>query len=225
MADPITSTLADLQALGLFVGVGDVYVAQLTTQDTETEAPVYAAPIVAAEAVSVGLTPTYAEGTQSASDRTIRKIKLLKGMDVAIEYPRIKAEVSAMLLGRGIDANGGEVGGDGMAPEVAVGVCATRDDGTRLMRWIYKVRFSEGQRTDKTAEEGTIAYTIPTLEGSGVPLTYLYAGADNKTVRAVQYVADTANPACKWTPETFFAQVVGPWSTAQASETQGGEGA
>lgn len=214
MGEPITSTLAELQALGLYNGVGDIYIAMLQTEDTEADPPVYGEPVVAAEAVSVGLTPEFAEGTQSASNRVIRKLKILKTMSVALEYPRMKAEVRAAVLGRAMDANGGEVAGDAMAPLCAVGVSATRDDGTMLMRWIYKVRFAEGQSTDKTQEDGTITYTIPTLEGTGVPTTYQHAGADGKKAHIVQYVADTANAGCKWTPETFFAQVVGPWSTA-----------
>ena len=59
----ITSTLEELQALGLYTGVGDVYIAKMTTEDTTAQAPVYNTPILAAEAVSIGLTPVYAEGT------------------------------------------------------------------------------------------------------------------------------------------------------------------
>ena len=210
----ITSTLEELQALGLYTGVGDVYIAKMTTEDTTAQAPVYNTPILAAEAVSIGLTPVYAEGTQSASNRTIRKVKILKGMDPVIEYPRMKQDVYAMLLGHELDANGGEAGGDTRAPVVAVGVCATRDDGTCLMRWIYKVTFSEAARTDTTEEEGQVAYTIPTIEGNGVPLTWEYVRSDGKREHIVQYVADTANAACRWTPETFFAEVCGPWSEA-----------
>lgn len=214
MGEPITSTLAELQALGLYNGVGDIYVAMLKTEDTETEAPIYDTPVVAAEAVSIGLTPEFAEGTQSASNRVIRKLKILKTMGVALEYPRMKATVRAAVLGRAMDDKGGEVAGDAMAPLCAVGVSATRDDGTQLMRWIYKVRFAEGQSTDKTQEDGALTYTIPTMEGVGVPTTYLHAGADGKKAHIVQYVADTANAECKWTPETFFAKVVGPWDEA-----------
>ena len=214
MSEPITSTLAELQALGLYNGVGDVHVAMLKTEDTESTPPVYDTPVVAAEAVSVGLTPEYAEGTQSASNRVIRRTKILKTIGVSVEYPRMKALVRAAVLGRAMDDKGGEVAGDAMAPLCAVGVSATRDDGTMLMRWIYKVRFSEGQRTDKTQEDGTVAYTIPTLDGIGVPTTYLHTGKDGKKVHIVQYVADTANADCTWTPDTFFAQVVGPWSEA-----------
>lgn len=215
--DTITSTLADLSALGLFVGVGDVYVAMMTKEDTKAEKPEYAAPVIACEAVSVGQTPTYAEGSQSASDRTIRKVRVLKGMSVKVEYPRMLAKVRSMILGRKIDANGGELVGDSTAPLCAVGTRATRDDGTKLMRWVLKCRASEGEITDKTAEEGSVAYTIPTINLDGVPLAYETEGIDNHTVHMVQYVADTANPDCKWTEETFFASVVGPWSTAAES--------
>ncbi|MDO5299941.1 MAG: hypothetical protein Q4F18_10975 [Clostridia bacterium] len=210
--DTITSTLADLNALGLYTGVGDVYIAMMTKEDTRAEKPTYSTPVIACEAVSVGQTPTYAEGSQSASDRTIRKIKVLKGMDVKVEYPRMKADVRSMILGRKLDDNGGELVGDSMAPLCAVGTCATRDDGTRVMRWIFKCRASEGEITDNTAEEGSINYTIPTISLAGVPLSYETPGVNGEAVHLVQYVADTAHAGCKWTEETFFAAVVGPWS-------------
>ncbi len=210
---PVTSNLEQLVQLGLYTGMGDIYLARMTKEDTATTPPEYAMPYLAMEGIRCGLTPQYAEGSQSASNRTIRKIRMLTGIDVALEYPRELPEVRCDVLGQQMDENGGERGGDGMAPLFAVGVMATRDDGTSLMRWIYKVRFSEGNAEMRTEEEGTIAYQIPTLEGKGVRLAYEAARTDGKKEHLVQYKMDTANAKCKMTPEAFFAKVQGPWDT------------
>lgn len=207
--ETLTSTLADLEKLGLYNGVGDVYIAFQTNGGAAATKPTYSKPILACEAVSIGLTPGYAEGSQSASNRTVRKKKLLKTMDVKVEYPRMKADVRAAILALSVDKNGGAAMGDGLPPQIAVGVITTRDDGTQVMRWVYNCSASEGSIEGKTGEEGSIAYQIPTIEMAGIPLAYRVNG-----MAVVMYEADTADAACKWTEETFFADVVGPWSEA-----------
>ena len=221
------STLEMLQELGLYVGMGDIYLAKMLTKGTASVPPTYAAPYLACEGISCGLTPQYAEGKQAASDRMIRKTKILTGMNIKLEYPRVLPEVRCDMLGRTMDANGGELIGDGMAPDFAVGVCATRDDGTKMMRWIYDVQFAEGDTQMKTMEDGTIEYQIPTIDGVGSRLAYEHALEDGKTVRLTEYVYDTAGKESPMTAEAFFAAVQAPWAAAQAaaaSETgDGGE--
>lgn len=209
----VTSNLELLSKLGLYTGMGDIYLAPMTKEDTATTPPQYGAPYLAMEGIRCGLTPQYAEGTQSASNRTIRKVKTLTGLDIALESPRVLPEVRCDMLGRKMDEKGGELVADGMAPLFAVGVMATRDDGTCHMRWIYKVRFAEGSIEMRTEEEGNISYQIPTLEGSGVRLAYESARSDGKKEHLVQYEMDTANAKCAMTPEAFFAEVQGPWAT------------
>jgi len=208
------STLEKLQELGLFVGMGDVYLAKMIKKDTPDTPPEYDTPYLACEGISCGLTPQYAEGKQPASDRMIRKTKILTGMDVKVEYPRVLPAVRCDMLGRTVDANGGELIGDGLAPDFAVGVCATRDDGTYMMRWIYCVNFAEGESQMRTMEDGTVAYQIPTIKGSGTRLAYRYTpGNGAKPVRLTEYVYDTAGRENAMTPETFFSRVRAPWDT------------
>lgn len=213
MAD-IVSNLELLNELGLYTGMGDIYLAEMTTEDTATTPPAYATPYLACEGITCGLTPQYAEGSQSASDRTIRKLSMMTGMEIKAEYPRVLPAVRCHMLGREMDANGGELVGDGMPPLFAVGVYATRDDGTYLMRWIYKVRFHEGATNMKTMEDGAIEYQIPTIEGDGVRLSYRHETAGGSTVRLTEYVYDSAGQESPMTPETFFSQVRGPWAQA-----------
>ena len=220
----IESSAALLNELGLFVGMGDVYLAEMTTEDTAATPPVYGTPYLAVEGISCGLTPVYAEGSLNASDKSVRSLKMMTGMDVAMESPRVLPKVRCHVLGREMDENGGELVGDGMPPLMAVGVYATRDDGTYLMRWIYKVRFSEGKTDMKTGEDGTIAYQIPTLEGKGVRLAYRHKTAGGKTVRLTEYVYDSAKQEEPMTPEEFFSQVRYPWAApAEAAATTGEE--
>ena len=129
-------------------------------------------------------------------------------------------QVMAYLHGRKIDANGGETVGDNVSPEFAVGIKATRDDGSAVMRWLFMCTLSEGNLDHATREDGTIAYQIPTLEGSALPLAYEYdepaldTGSDAVKVHPIQYKADTAEAGGKWTEDNFFTAVVGPWSDA-----------
>lgn len=208
----IESSAELLNALGLYTGMGDIYLAEMTKEDTAAAPPQYGTPYLAVEGISCGLTPVYAEGSLNASDKSVRSLKMLTGMDVAMEYPRVLPKVRCHVLGREMDENGGELVGDGMPPLMAVGVCATRDDGSYHMRWIYKVRFSEGKTDMKSAEDGTIAYQIPTLEGKGVRLAYRHKTASGKTVRLTQYEYDSATQETPMTPEEFFSQVRYPWA-------------
>lgn len=218
MASPetLTSSLEQLQKLGLFNGVGDIYLAMMTKEGTETEKPTFTKPMVAAEGVELGLTPVYAEGSQSASNRTVRKVKTLMGYDVRIAYPRMLATIRDYILAHTRDAKGGSVMGDQLQPYVAVGIKETRDDGTCSMRWIYKVRFNEQNVDAKTAEEGTIAYQIPVLEGSAVRCNTKITPSDGSApFYPAAYAADTGDESCTWTEETFFADV--PWYTAEGA--------
>ena len=213
MADNITSTLGELQEIGVFSGLGDVYIAFLTSKGDKTTAPTYKTPILAAEGIRVTLTPSYAEGSLSASNRTIRKIKILKSVGVSQEYPRIKADVLAALHGQTIDKNGGEAVGDATPADIALGIKATRDDGTCVLRWLFCGKLTEGNNEHETEEDGQINYGTPTLEGDFVPLPYEQI-ANGKAIHVIQYKADTASAACKWTEDKFFEAVAGPWSTA-----------
>lgn len=213
---PVVGTLTQLQALGINDGVGDIYAALMTTEDTGSSAPVYGTPDLIAEAVDFSLKPNYAETTKSASNRTIRKIKRLTTVDFSATIPRITAAMRQRYLGRVVDGNGGELVADALAPNCAIGFCITRDDESKLMGWLLKVRLNEGELSSKTREDGSIEYQDQTIEGSGVKLAYEYvtgSGANEKSWGVVMYLADTADENCQWTQSTFFAAVRTPWST------------
>lgn len=199
--------LAALEVLGLFTGVSDIYAAMMTKEGSASEPPTYDKPFLLCETTEAGLTPTYAEGKLTASNRSIRRRKMLTGMTTKVSYPRVTAANRAKVLGRAV-SGGREIIGDGMTPKCAIGLSETRDDGTMVMRWILQGEFAEGDVTAKSEEDDTIAYTIPTLEHTSVRVAYRMALGDGTFVRPVQIVCDTALAANKaMTPETFFASV------------------
>lgn len=199
--------LAALSALGLYTGVSDTYCAMMTAEGSQATPPTYGTPFLLCETTEAGLTPTYAEGSLSASNRAIRKRKMLTGMTTKISLPRVTVENRAKVLGRTM-SGGMEIVGDGAAPKCAIGLCETRDDGTMVMRWILQGEFAEGEVTAKSEEDDTIEYTIPTMEHTAVRVYYRLPLGGGKTVRPVQIVCDTALDANKdVTPETFFASV------------------
>ena len=210
---PTPGTLAQLQALGLYDGVGDIYAALMTTEDTNTSAPVYGDVDLIAEAVDFSLTRNYSEGTKSASNRVIRKIKRLSTVDFSATIPRMTPAMRQKYFGHAVDTNGGELIADALAPYCAIGLCETRDDDTVLMRWLLKLRMNEGDVSAKTREDGTIEYHDPTIEGSAVKLSYTWTDSSSHEWAIVEYIADTADENCQWTKATFFAAVRGPWST------------
>jgi len=211
MSAPV-STLNAIQAMGVYDGLGDIYLAKMTDKGNASTPPTWETPILACEGVQISLQPQYAEGSQSASNRVIRKQKRLTSLSVTVQYPRMLPEVMAYIHGRSLDANGGETVGDNISPEFAMGIKATRDDGTVVMRWLYMGTLTEGNLDHATREDGTITYQIPTLEGSFLPISYEHTEGGVK-VHPVQYKLDTENSGAAWTEDTFFAAVVGPWAS------------
>jgi len=207
MPETLTSTLEELQSLGVFTGMGDIWMAVITNAETATAPATYGTPILIAEGAAFGITPEYAEGTLNASDRTVRDRKQPTGYTIRMEYPRIKAAIRAYLLGHAVDSKGGELLSDGDSPYVAIGYSAHRDSGKPLLRWIYKVKFSEQTIEDKTAEDGRIDYRIPVLEGKAVRCNNTVTLADGRKGRPLRYDADLENAACTWTEESFFEAV------------------
>lgn len=206
-ATTFAADLAALQALGLYTGVSDVYIAIQSAEGTSTTPPTYEAPFLACELTEVGLTPTYSEGKLAASNRSIRKRKVLTGMTTKVSYPRMLPEKRAKVLGHDI-VGSREILSDGAAPKCAVGIAETRDDGTMVMRWVLQGEFAEGEVSAKSEEDDTISYTIPTLEHTATRIAYRMTVGEGRIVRPVEIICDTALAANKdVTPETFFAAV------------------
>lgn len=151
---------------GYYTGMLDVYVAKLKTEDTAAAAPTYDTPQMLGMGIEVTITPQYREGALHASNRAVRRQKLIDRYEVKCNTDALKADVLAMVLGRTTDGGGVQVvGGGNRPPEIALGFVRTRDDGSKEYWWLLKGKMQEGASTAKTSEDN-IEYQTPTLEGT-----------------------------------------------------------
>ena len=187
-----TITKQDLMALGQYNGISDLAYAVMTTEETDVTPPVYGKVTLAGESIEIGLTPNTSEGKLSASNRTVRRVKIPDTITLTTSLAALPPDVRAEVLGRIVDANGMEVVGDSMPPYVALRYAGTRDDGSQLIRWILKARASETTVTDKTSEEGTISYQTPAIEFVAVRRADVITGPNGRAVHPLYFELDTA---------------------------------
>lgn len=168
---------------GVFTGVLDFYYAKMITPDTSTTAPVYGTPKVLGMAIEATITPSYAEGRLDASNKRIKAKKRIASYTASLNPANIAPDVYKDILGRVQDENGVQTinGANAVAPTVALGLCATYDDGTREFWWLLSCTFAEITRAFKT-ESDAIEYQTPTIEAECIPL---------KNTADIASVADT----------------------------------
>lgn len=194
MPDNMAVTKQDLMGLGLFSGVTDLAFAIMEQEETDTVPPKYGDVMLLGENVETGLTPTYAEGKQSASNRSVREARIMTSLTLRATASALHYKSRAAVLGRPVDSSGVEAVSDAMPPLCAVRYAGTRDDGTQLIRWILKCRASELTVTDKTSESGSIAYQLPIIEFQGVRRADAITTADGQKVHPIVFELDTARP-------------------------------
>lgn len=152
--------------VGYYEGILDMYYAPITTDDSATSAPVYGTPAVLGKSIEVTISPRYREGALYASNAAVRREKRIDGYDVTLNVDQVIPSVRTVLLGRQKDSSGVEIiKGTQQAPYVAIGFAQTLDNGAQELWWIYKGKFSEGEKTAKTRGE-EIEYQTPTLTGT-----------------------------------------------------------
>ena len=74
---------------GYFTGILDLYYAPMTTEDTNSAAPVYDTPKVLAKSIEVTITPTYREGKLQASNATVRNQKRIDTYTVSLHVETV----------------------------------------------------------------------------------------------------------------------------------------
>ena len=156
-------TLEAVQALGIYDGVANIWIAMMTTEDTADTPPEYEAPELLGEGIAVTLTPVVRAGTLYAGNRKARDRADPDGYTLSVETAAVPPRVRRKILGRQVDAKGVEFDAAGKAPLLAVLYETTRDDGTSLFRWLYKGRASERTATDRTRGEN-FEWATPTIE-------------------------------------------------------------
>jgi len=138
----------------------------MTTEDTALAAPVYGTPEVLGQSIEIGLKPRYREGRLDASNKVLRRKKIIDGYDVSLGLADISADLQAQMFGRATDSNGVQiVAGRGDPAKCALGLCFTRDNGHKELWWLYKGEFYEMEKSGKTDGE-KMEYQTPKVEGS-----------------------------------------------------------
>lgn len=187
---------------GVFTGVLDVYYAEMTTADTASTAPVYGTPAILGKAIEVTITPTVNEGQLSASNKRVKWTKKITGYEISMNTDNVDPAVLAKVLGRtSTTAKVQYVNSAQVIPNIALGFCATYDDGTKELWWIYKCQCAEITRDMKTEEGDNVEYNTPTLEAVAMPLL------NNGNLAAVcdTNVVTTASIASGWFTNVFLA--------------------
>ena len=213
-ADFLKMTVADqealLAALGIYNGVGTMVAAVMETEDTPSMPPKYGPVFRCGEGIEYGLTPSFAEGELYGSNSAIRKESLVNYYDFKANLARILPNAASLLLGRVTDKNGIGLVSDRNAPYVAVGFEATRDDGTRVLRWLLKGRLKEETVTFKT-KSGSVEYQTPTIEGTFIfrrDEVSITLGDQTRKVRPIIASLDTATGEEQAAlADTFFDKV------------------
>lgn len=156
---------------GVFTGILDLYYAKMTTSDGASTAPVYGSPAVLGRGIEVTITPQFAEGKLDASNRRIKWKKKLTGYTIAMNPDNIAPSVIKDVLGRKIDPTNKfqRINVDADAPNIALGFCATYDDGTKEYWWLYHCNCEEITKSMKTESSDGIEYQTPTLNAVSTP--------------------------------------------------------
>lgn len=155
--------LAGVQGLGIYDGLAKVWVAMMTTEDTQDTAPVYDAPELLGEGIEVTLTPVMRTGSLYAGNNKRRDMAEPDGYTLSVNVAAIPPRMRQRILSRQVDANGVEFDAGGKPPLLALLYEVTRDDGTSLYRWLYKGRAQERTATDRTRGEN-YEWNTPTIE-------------------------------------------------------------
>ena len=187
---------------GVFTGVLDIYYAEMTTAETSSSAPTYGTPALLGKAIEVTITPTTNEGQLSASNKRVKWRKKITGYEISMNTDNIDPAVLAKVLGRSsTTAKVQYINADQIAPYIALGFCATYDDGTKEYWWIYKCLCAEITRSMKTEEADNIEFNTPTLEAVAMPLI----NNGNLAAVADTNVVTTASIATGWFGAVFLA--------------------
>ncbi len=155
---------------GILVGCRDVVFAKMT-EDIAT-GTTYADEIFSAPGViEIALTAQNTNEKLGADDIPIYDvIASLDGFDVSMTLASLGPDGKAYLLGSTQDTNGVLLeASDDDAPYVAMGFKTARSDGTDDYIWLYKGKFTQGDNTYHTKEQGTVNWQTPALTGTFMP--------------------------------------------------------
>jgi len=195
------------------IGCDNLVYAIMTTEDTVSAPPAYAAPIRAPGVISVNVNPNASQDTLFADDGPYETATTLGAIDVEINKAELTTKNKADLLGHQVDNNGAVVfSGNDIAPFVAIGFRSLKSNGNYRYVWLYKGRFIAPEDNNETKGD-SINFQTDTISGQFVKLVYQYT-VNGKKVEPWKYELDQDNPnASETLIASWFAAVKFPNAT------------
>lgn len=158
--------------MAMRIGCDNLVYAIMSTEDTATTAPVYAAVKAAPGIMSLNINPNASLETAFFDDGPGDTAGTLGKIEVEIQKNSLDTEVKADLLGHTIDTNGGLVSASNdTAPWVAIGFRTLKSNGTYRYIWLYKGRFTDPEDSNETKGE-SINFQSDTINGQFAALIY-----------------------------------------------------
>ena len=125
---------------------------------------------------------------------------------ITINASAIPLEVQAKLTGQTyVTAKGALIEGEATRPYFALGYKTQKTDGTEMLVWRYKGKFTLGDETNTTKNDGTDA-NGQSLTFTGINTTHKFTANGNKGAKAL-VVDSSINTAAA---ATFFTNVTTP---------------
>lgn len=171
------------------IGCDNLVYAKMTTEDTDSVAPVYGTVIPALGVMSVNINPNGAQETLFADDGPMETASTLGKIEVEIQKSELTTQNKADLLGHQIDAKGALVYGDSdVPPWVAIGFRTLKSNGNYRYVWLYKGKFTEPEDANETKGD-SINFQTDTISGQFTRLNMSYT-LNGKKVRPWKYEID-----------------------------------
>lgn len=198
--------------MAMRIGCDHLVYAKMTTEDTATTAPAYAAVKSAPGVMSININPNSSLATAFFDDGPGEVASTLGNIEVEIQKNVLTSENKADLLGHELDAAGGVVyGDDDTPPWVAIGFRTLKSNGKYRYVWLYKGRFSDPEDNNETKAD-SINFQSDTISGQFVKLAYAYI-INGKPKRSWKYELDSDNPdASQAVMDAWFDAVTFPSS-------------
>lgn len=196
--------------MAMRIGCDNLHYALMTTEDTATTAPVYAAIKAAPGVMHVNINPNASLATAFFDDGPGDTASTLGNIDVEIQKNSLTTENKADLLGHTIDVNGGVAyAGDDTPPFVAISFRTLKSNGKYRYVWLYKGRFADPEDNSETKAD-SINFQSDTISGQFVKLS-IPTTIGSKIKRLWKYELDSDNPdASQEAMDTWFNEVKFP---------------
>lgn len=147
------------------IGCDHLVYALMTTEDSATAAPVFAAPTAALGVMSLNINPNASIETLFADDGPMETAGTLGNIEVEIQKAYLTAKEKADLLGHFIDSNGGLVSSaNDTSPWVAIGFRTLKSNGHYRYVWLYKGKFIDPEDNNETKGD-SVNFQSDTING------------------------------------------------------------